>query len=146
MRKDRGWLPPPKNTNENTSPKRISFAEFKCQQKGEVDFHSCFKCPSRQEEIRGERWQPEEGRAKKGDRSSYHTVGQGHVDLHGWTGLNLSYHAPCNRAAQQARTSQPQEAVQCVGIKAEGGLPDLTNRNIGHPVCYLATLNGGRRA
>lgn len=24
MRKDRGWLPSPKNTNENASPKRIS--------------------------------------------------------------------------------------------------------------------------
>ena len=33
-----------------------------------MGFHPSVGCPSGQEETRGERWQPREGRAKRGDR------------------------------------------------------------------------------
>lgn len=104
-------------------------------------------------QARGERWQPKEGRAKKGARSSYHYIGQGYVDLRGGKGLNVSNLTTPHARGLPSRQGLPNHERRCsvrvcqgVGTEAEGGLPDLANRNIGHPVFYLATLNGGRRA
>lgn len=98
-------LPPPpwerssfplKMPSEKERSKRIINRNWGSSQKAKMGFHSC---PSREEEIREERWQPREGRTERGDRREkpellpLHVTricGSPWINYTQWKGLDLS--------------------------------------------------------